>query len=67
MGMAAILFNGVKLYEKKIQYPFDRRPHVKSDSKWSSSFRGEGVLRLHNFIHVYSQGARADNPQVTKF
>ena len=44
MGMVAILFNGVE--------PFDRWLHVKSGENWSSSFREEDVLRLHDFKHV---------------
>ena len=36
---------------------------MKSGENCSSGFRGEDILKLHNFIHVYSPVARADNPQ----
>ena len=38
---------------------------MKSGENWSISFGEEAVLRLHNFIDVYSRGVKADNPQMT--
>ena len=49
------------------QYPFPRRPHVKSSENCSSSFRDEDIKTLHNFVHVYRPGARTDNPQGKTF
>ena len=49
-----------------LSLPFDRRPHVKSGDNWSSGFTGEGVLRLEDFIHVYSPRTRADNLKGTE-
>ena len=45
MGMAAILFNDAEPFEQSnnYQYPFDRRPNVKSIENWSSRFREEYV------------------------
>ena len=40
---------------------------MKSDEHCSRGLREEDILRLHNFIPVYSHGARADNPKGTKF
>ena len=40
---------------------------MKSDENCSSEFREKDIKILHNFIHVYSSGAKADNPQGTKF
>ena len=37
MGIVTILFSGTVC--TNCQYPFDRRPNVKSGEKWSSSFR----------------------------
>ena len=36
---------GVELFDQNYQYPFDRRLHVKSGEKWSSSFREENIER----------------------
>ena len=36
-------------------YPFNRRPHIKSDENWLSGF-----LKITQFLHVYSPGARSD-------
>ena len=60
--MVAILQNHLTNW----QYPFDRKPHVISGENCSSSFRKKTFKKLHNSIHVYSPGARADNPQGTK-
>ena len=60
MGMAAILFNVQNHLNKLMIWT-----HVKSGENWSSCFR-EDFERLHNSIHVYSPGARADNPRGTK-
>ena len=57
--MAAILFNGTEPFEQ-IGNTLSTMPHVKSGENCSSSFR-EGIQKLHNFIHVYSLGARADS------
>ena len=38
-----------------------------SGENWSSCFREEDVYRLRDFIHVYSPGARADNPWEQNF
>ena len=61
MDMGAILFNGAEPFEQT-----DRWPHVKSGENWSSNFR-EDVLRLHDFIYVYSLAIRADNSRGIKF
>ena len=65
MGMVTILFNGAKPF-KKLLIPFRQMPKVKSGENCSRSFREEDTKNLHNFIHVYSPGARVDNPQETK-
>ena len=36
---------------------------MKSGENWSSCFRVEDVLRLQDFIHTCSPGARAENPR----
>ena len=61
MAMVAILFNDAEPFEQIDNTPFDRRPSVNSGEKWSSCFREEDVLRLQEFIYLYSPGARADN------
>ena len=33
-----------------------------SGENWSSYFREKDILRLQDFIHVYTAGAMADNP-----
>ena len=40
---------------------------MKFGENFSNSFKEEDIKKLHNFIHVYSPVARADNPQGTKF
>ena len=40
---------------------------MKSGNNCSNGFREEDIEILHNFIHVYSTGVRADNPPGTKF
>ena len=54
MDMTAILFNDAEQFEQIVN------THLKSSENCTSSFRD---LKLHNFIHVYSLGARADNLQ----
>ena len=46
----------------KLVINFDRKSNVKSGKNWSNCFREEDVGRLRDVIHVYSPGARADNP-----
>ena len=43
IGMAAILFNGSKLFEQIVNTLFDRKPHVKSGKNCSSNFRDEDI------------------------
>ena len=38
MGMAAIMFNGVELFEQTVNISIDRRLHLKSGENLSSSF-----------------------------
>ena len=66
MNMAAILFNGVEPFEQTVNTPSKESSMRKLLKIDQVGFR-EHVLRLHNFIHVYSPGARADNPMGTKF
>ena len=40
---------------------------MKSGENWSSDLREEDVKRSHDFIHVYSAGARQINPGGQKF
>ena len=40
---------------------------MKSGERCSSGFGEKDIEKLHNFIHVYSPGARADKPQGTHF
>ena len=40
---------------------------MKCGENCSSGFREEDIKILHNFIHVYSPGARADKLLGTKF
>ena len=61
MGMAAILFNHAKPFEQIDNTPLTEGPILKSGENWSSCFRVEDVLRLRDFIHVCSPGARTDN------
>ena len=62
MGMPAILFNHAERFEQIGNMPStEGTTDVKSGDNWSSCFR-EDVQRKQDFIHVYSPGARADNP-----
>ena len=63
MGMAAISFNGMEPFEQIVNIPSQQKAHVKSGENCSSSVKEEDIKKLHNLIHVYSPGARADNPQ----
>ena len=65
MDMAAILYNCAKPFEQ-IGNTLSTDGPVKNGENCSSSSREE-IYKLHNFIHVYSPVARADNPQGTKF
>ena len=65
MDIAAILFNCVEPFEQ-IGNILSTEGPLKSGENCSSSFR-EDILKLHNFIHVYSPVARVDNLQGTKF
>ena len=47
----------------KLSASLDRRPHVKFGENYSRGFR-EDFQRFCGFIHVYSPGARADNPKI---
>ena len=58
-------YSTVQNHSNKLSIPFDRKPQVKSGENCSSGFR-EDIKKIHNFIHVYSQGSKADNPQGTK-
>ena len=48
------------------QYPFDRRPHVKSCENCSSGF-GEEDIKNYTIVYMYiAQGAMTDKPQGAK-
>ena len=66
MGMADILLNDAETFEQTDNL-FNRKPNVKSGGNWSSYFRKEDISRFLDFIHVYSPGAGADNPEEQKF
>ena len=65
MDMLAILFNGAEPFEQIVNTLSTEGP------MWNLLKIAQAVLKeikkLHNFIHVYSPGAKADNPQGTKF
>ena len=65
MDMAAIFFSCAEPFEQ-IGNTISTKAHVKSGENCSSSLREEDIEKFHNFIHVYSPVARADNHQVTK-
>ena len=46
----------------KLSPSYDRRPIVKSGDNCLSGLQKK-IFRLHDFIHVYRPGARADNHQ----
>ena len=52
------MFNDAEPFEQINNTPFDRRLGVKSGENWSSCFREEDILRLQDFIQVYSPGAK---------
>ena len=62
MGMVAILFNDADPFEQIDNTPSTGGPKCNLMKKWSSCSRNEDASRLRDFIHVYSPGARADNP-----
>ena len=49
------------------QYPFDRRSNVKSGKIAQTVSEKKTFKNYTIFLHVYSIGARADNPLGTKF
>ena len=49
------------------QYPFNRRPDVKSGEYCLRGFREEDLKNYTILYNVYSPGAKADNPLGTKF
>ena len=63
MSMAAILFNGAKLFEQIVNILSTE------GSMWNLMKTVQAVSEkktfkeFHNFIHVHSPGARANNPQ----
>ena len=69
MGMEAILFIGAEPFEQndKKKKILRQKVHVKSGENWSNCFKEEDVSRLHDFMHVYSPGARAVNHGRQKF
>ena len=66
MGIAAILFNGAEPFKKNCQYLSTEGP-CEIWRKLLMQFQRRRQSKIHNFIHVYSLGARTDNPQGTKF
>ena len=63
MGMVAILFNGAELFEQQ------KAEGGPCEIWWKLvvQFQRRKYLKIHDFIYVYSRGARADNPQEKKF
>ena len=56
MAMEAVLFNGPEPF-KQIVNTF-----LTEDPTWILVIIAQAVSELHSFIHVYSPGAKADNP-----
>ena len=59
MGMAAMLFHGVELFEQNVNILSTKGPMRNLVKNCSSGFRE----KFHDFIHAYGPGAWADNPQ----
>ena len=66
MGMAAILFNSAAPFKQTV-YTFSTEGLCEIWCRLLKRFQRKRRLKLNNFIHVYSLGARADNSQGTKF
>ena len=62
MGMAAILFNGAEPFEQIVNIFLTEGP-MWNLVKTVQAVSKEDIQRFHDFIYVYSSGARADNPK----
>ena len=65
MGMAAILLAGAEPFEQIVNIPSTEGP-MQNMVKIGQAVPEKTFIRFHDFIPVYSPGARADNPQGTK-
>ena len=63
MHMAAILFNGSNLFDQIVNILSPEGP-ISNLLKLFKRFQRRRRFFFYNFIHVYSPGARADNPKI---
>ena len=66
MGMAAILFNGAEPFEQ-LAIPFQPKAPCDILLKIPQAVSEKTTFKNYTILYMYIPGARADNPQGTKF